>query len=344
MRLLRISENRMLRKGVAVACGMVGGVSLPAQAGPMDFALERLVEDESCRTLAGEMTDQVCRGDQAAFTRLVNQYALALAPSAMLPAQTTGYGGIEISLEAVWTQVHSQSEALRKGTRGQSGGIAGENESPDSLLQLYSVRVRKGFGLGVELLTQFGGLAQTGMLTGGLDLRWAIWEGMRVGWSEYLPDLAWAASLRTMTGSTQMQMTVASTQLVASRPFSVARTGELTPWLGYQFLWMFGQSSSIDWTPGTDAHQSCVQGVGAEGCTPQVSADLHNYQSFDLVTLQRQRLFAGVQYQYEFVIVGAQLAVDTLSPEQAQTDERNRAALQGEPRQAAFSLQVGTRF
>lgn len=330
----------------------------------MDFALERLVRDPSCRTPTGEFTGELCRADDAAFKRLVNQFGGAIAPTAMYPARTTGYGGFEISLEGAYTTVNSEADYMRRGTRGASdpetGQAATENDSPASLLQVYSLRIRKGFGFGLETGLQFGVIPKTSLISGGLDLRVAILEGFREGPMGYVPDLAAAGSVRTITGTAQMQLTVASVNGVLSKPIVVGQSGEITPWVGYQYMWIFGDSGVIDFTPTTDALQACnyvgpdQPGVddptgtpdrgGEPLCDGGTSDDFNNNQVFRSARIQRQRLFFGLNYRYEILTIGGQVMFDLVPPSEINAGPDQPNAFEDDPTQVTVALQVGTTF
>ncbi len=335
----------------------------------MDFALERLVEDPSCRTSAGAAEFDAdgnlvrCQSDDAAFKRLVNQYGMAIAPSLAYPADTVGYGGFEIALEGVYTSINSDADYFRRGTRGPidpvTGAAASENNSVPSLLQLYSLRVRKGFGYGLETGLAFGYLTSTSLIAGGLDVRWAVWEGFRSGIPGFLPDLAAMGSVRTITGTPQLQLTVASVGGVISKPITIAQTGVLTPWAGYQYMWIFGDSGVVDFTPATDALDACgYQGPNQPGfsegedehdgsplCSSGGTAeDLNNNQVFDKARLERQRLLVGLKYHYEYLTVGGQAMVEIISPAESQSSEADAEILEGEPAQFGLALQIGARF
>ena len=199
---------------------------------------KRLVENPECRTSSGAATNTRCIPDNDAFRRLINQYGAAIAPTGMSPAKTTGYGGFEILAEGAFTSMASDADYMKKGTRGGVGASSGQatlvNEQPANFLQLYSLRVRKGFGFGIETSLQFGFLPKTSMIAGGADLKIALLEGFRDGVPGFLPDLAAAGGVRTVTGSPQLQLTVADARGVASKPITIAQSGTLTPWIGYQ--------------------------------------------------------------------------------------------------------------
>lgn len=337
-----------------------------ARAGSMDPALERLVENPGCRTDAGAIdpAGAPCSPDQAAFTRLVNQFGSAFAPAGLHPARTTGLAGFQISVEGAFTKIDSDRDYWKLGTRGPSDGhlnaASVRNGDPAALLQLYSLRLRKGFGGGFELAGQFGFMPQTSFLSGGVDVRWALLEGFRTGVMGYVPDLSVGGGVRTTTGSPQMQITVAAAEARLSKPFAVAGEGVLTPWLGFQYLWIVGTSGLVDATPATNAAQYCnQQGVNQPGnpaapdgaprdgqpvCAGGSSLDFANNVSFETVHLRRPRLLAGASHQYELVVFSGQLLFDLVSPASAQSSGPERTALAGESRQWGFALDAGLRF
>jgi hypothetical protein len=341
-------------------------VSTPAWADSMDVALERLVTNPACHTTeGGAVTDgsgQItrCVPDHDAFKRLVNQYGMAIAPTAMYPARTTGYGGFEIAIEGTYSSMNSGADYLRLGTRGPVDpvtGAASENNAVPSLMQLYSLRIRKGFGFGLETGLSFGYLTQTSIISGGLDLRLAILEGFRKGPLGALPDFAVAGGVRTITGSTAMQLTTTTVSGVLSKPITIAQSGVLTPWAGYQYLWLFGDSGIIDLTPATDALAACgyvgpnqpgfSSGVPQDGtplCSSGDADDFNNNVVFAPARLERQRLFVGVNYRYEMLTVGAQVLLEVVDPAQSQDSADDAEVLANEPKSVAFALQVGAFF
>jgi hypothetical protein len=236
---------------------------------------------------------------------------------------------------------------------------ATENTSAPSVLQLYSLRIRKGFGYGFETGLSFGYLTQTSIISGGLDVRWALLEGFRRGAMAYVPEIALMGSARTITGSSQVQLTVAGVGGVLSKPITIAQTGVLTPFAGYQYLWLFGDSHAIDFTPATDALADCgYQGPNqpgfSDGSTPQDGGplcgpggtldDINNSQVFDPARLVRQRLLLGLNYRYEYLVVGAQAMIEAVPPAKSQTSPENSQVLSGESSQFGFAVQVGAQF
>ena len=344
----------------------------------MDLSLERLVANpESCLSRDGsgrfEPTGVVtCRPDNLAFKRLVNQLGFALAPNAMPAVRSTGSAGFHFGLEATYTSLSSEADYWRRGTQGASSPAtsraAAANQSPSSVLQQYALRVSKGFGFGLEMAGSLGFVPQTSLWNGGADVRLAVLEGFRRGILGKIPDFSLGGGVRTVTGTPELQLTTIGVGAQFSKPVTIADSSVLTPWLGYQYLWIFGDSGLVDLTPGTNALGACgyagqnVPGnpdpkrraTDADGSVSQVydgqpicrsgsAGDFGNNIVFEPVRVHRQRLLLGVNYRYERLLGGAQLITDLLSPSDANSGA-NRRALQGEARQWTLALGLGALF
>jgi len=356
------------------AFSLLFSASLAAQAEPMDLAIERLVSNaSSCLSADGSgrfqpTSDMNCRPDNLAFKRLVSQLGFALAPSAMHSARTTGYGGFHLSLEAAYTTISSDADYWKRGTQGpadpSTNQPATSNPSPSSLLQQYSLKMRKGFGFGLELTGVVGFLPKTSIINGGADVRMAVLEGFRTGVLGILPDVAVGSGVRTITGTPELQLTTVGVDVQISKPLAIQDSSVLTPWIGYQYLWVFGDSGLVDLTPGTNALGACgyagqnqpgtpdpsklpmtTMGVydGQQICKGGSARDFNNNVVFNNVRVNRQRLLFGMNYRYEMVMAGAQVITDLLSPSDA-NNGANKADLKGEARQWTVVLELGAVF
>jgi hypothetical protein len=336
----------------------------------MDPALGRLVLDNGCRLGNGEIPADAgtgyepCQPDNMAFRRLVNQYGFAFAPTAMHSARTTGFGGIHLSLEASYTSIDSDKDYWRKGTRGSSDSLTGQNTSPSGLLQLYSMKIRKSFGFGFEATGVVGVMPQTSLWSYGADLRLSVLEGFRTGIPGYVPDVAIGGGVRTITGTSELQLTVSSLDVQISKPIPIESAVVVTPYVGYQLLWIFGDSNVIDFTPKTDPFALCnyagvnAPGQGAPNSIPTGGAeytgqpqcpngkvwDFNNNRVFDPARLRRQRLILGANVRYEAVMFGAQLITDFIPPADAQSDNASKLAMSAEKRQYTGAFELGVMF
>jgi hypothetical protein len=350
-------------------------IGMPAQAAPMDPAIERLVTNaSSCRTQGGEIAPIApgtgasyvpCQPDNAAFTRLINQYGFAFAPTAMHSARTTGFGGIHISLEAAYTKIDSSRDYWRRGTQGEGDPVTGqpnyENSSPVGMLQLYSVKLRKSFGFGFEITGSAGTMPKTSLWSTGADVRLSLLEGFRKSIPGFIPDLAVGGGVRTISGTPELQLTISSLDVQISKPIPIAHAVTLTPWLGYQYLWIFGDSNVVDFTPATDPFAYCGyagtysppyqqdprgQYSGQPICNNTAGGvwDFNNNRTFDPVRLHRQRLLIGSSVRYETFMFGVQFITDLVKPASTQGSQVAKDALQGENRQWTGVLEIGAMF
>jgi hypothetical protein len=343
-----------------------------ASAEPLDPALERLVTNPSCHpngqwddSPRPDGTSVACSKDETSFKRLMSQYAFAFAPSAMHSARTTGYGGFHLSLEANYTSISSDKDYWKNGTQGaldpSNGSSSTSNGSVPSFLQLYSLQFRKGFGFGLEVTGIVGFMPKTSIISGGADIRLSLLEGFRTGIGGILPDVAVGGGVRTITGTPQFQLTVASLDAQISKPLPIQDSQVLTPYVGYQYVWIFGDSGLVDLTPGTDALRYCnyagqnVPGnadpdpskprdSGQPVCKGGSALDFNNNVVFKPARLERHRLIFGLNYRYEMVMLGGQLLVDAVPPADAQNDDDDKAALKDEDRQYTLGLQLGAMF
>jgi hypothetical protein len=330
----------------AVALLGVTAASRPAAADTMDPALARLVSTTGCRT-GGVYNPKSgytpCGTDDAAFAKLVAQYGAAIAPSAMHSARTTGYGGFELGIEGDFTSIDNNSGGTcqangtgcnywQKGTQGPQDPTSKKfsviNAQPPGVLQLYSLKIKKGLPFGFELSGNFGYLSQSSIYTLGADVRWSLFEGFRTGIPAIFPELAVGGSVRTITGTDQLQLTVAAADGELSKPIPIAGSVVLTPWIGYQFLRIFGDSGLIDLTPNTDAVNHCgYRGQnnpatpdptkpnvfdGQPVCKSGTSADFNNTVVFNPARLNRHRLFGGLQLRVQMIKIGGQFSYDVV--------------------------------
>jgi len=399
--------------GLGAAVGLLLTPALASASESLNPALSRLVLDHRCntqdvgdgtyqgyvsgtRTHVGEFNDSpgqraqylavtgrdTCAPDNVAFKRLINQWGFALAPTAMHTARTTGFGGFHFTFEGVYTTIDNGADYWKLGSQGprdpSSDKASVINSSPPGIIQQYSLRIRKSFGFGLEVATTVGFVPSSTIFTGGADVRWSLLEGFRTGFLGILPDVAVGSGVRTITGTPEFQLTTVGLDAQISKPLALASQSVLTPWVGYQYLWIFGDSGLIDMTPATDPVGYCQsQGPnvpGTPGASPSAYSgqpvcaggqptDFNNNVVFNRARLERQRMMFGLDYRYEVFSIGAEFITDVVDPADAQTgsgttsvlvrdangkahyeDQTDSQILKGVPRQWSFVLELGAMF
>jgi hypothetical protein len=209
-----------------------------------------------------------------------------------------------------------------------------------------------------------GFMPQTSILSGGADVRMSLLEGFRTGFAGILPDVAVGGGVRTITGTPEFQLTIASLDVQISKPLPIADSSIITPWVGYQYVWIFADSGLIDLTPATDAVQYCnYSGKNVPGnadtaktvngnqvydgqpvCNGGSPLDFNNNAVFNKARIQRQRLIFGLNYRYEMVMFGGEFITDIVNPGDTQSKADMKAALKNEKRQWTIALELGTMF
>ncbi len=305
-----------------------------------------------------------CKADHVAFANMVSELGFAIAPTAFHPARTTGIGGFALTFEASYTKINADAfskatdgtmtQYWHKGTQGSvdpnTKQFSTANNGPDSLLQVYSLKARKGLPFGFELAGALGTLANTSMWVTGADIRWSLMEGFRTGGLGVLPDVAVGSGVRTLMGTSKFHLTTVGIDAQVSKPITLADSSILTPYVGYQRLIIFGDSVVVDTTPNVDPLKQCgYQGpdpnTGEPRCTNKLNndpkfnndGDFNNNITFNKVRTHRHRGIFGVNYRYEVLYLASQFLIDLTPP----SDENPGLS---DSRQWTFSLEAGVFF
>jgi hypothetical protein len=317
-----------------------------------------------------------CLPNNVAWANLMSELGYAIAPSAFHPARTTGFGGFALSLEASFAHINANAidstgtQYWHKGTQGAIDPSTHQfsivDNNPDSILQIYTLKARKGLGFGFEVTGALGYLANTSLWVGGADVHWAVLEGYRTGLLGYLPDIAVGGGVRTLGGSPKFFLTTVGIDAEVSKPFPLADSAILTPYIGAQRLFLFADSTVVSLTPNVDPLQQCgYQGAnvpdnpkgsppydgqpvcsntlnvpGGGGRTVPNNGDFNNQVTFARLRAHRWRGIAGVAYRYEVLWLAGQFATDLEDP----SGENNSSAGVSGAKQWTFSLEAGVFF
>jgi hypothetical protein len=353
-------------------------VPAAARAGSMDPAIDRLVlqpsglgNGQSCQSIAanpasapgGAPNNFSCQPDNIAFANLISELGFAMSPNAFHPARTTGFGGFALTVEASYTKINADASSTaidgtkvqywHLGTRGPTNPATNSfesiNDNPDSILQVYAVKARKGLPLGFEITGVLGYLANTSLWMIGADVRWAPFEGFRTGPGGVLPDISVGGGVRTVMGTDEFTLTTVGMDAELSKPIPIADTFTLTPYVGFQRLWVLGDSSVINSAPNVDPIAQCGYTgpnptTGQPMCNNKLpngaanNSDFNNLFVFNKVRTDRNRAIIGLAFRYEMLHIAAQFLFDLTDP-----TADNQAFLNA-TRQWTTSIEAGVFF
>lgn len=373
-RVSRLLATTALSLGAAAA---VGAFERNANANPMDIAPERLVTCDRTSAIecggvrlnaAGTGYDSnYFKADNDAWAKLMSQYAMAMAPLAMHPARTTGYGGFELSLFGSMTTISKNEKFIEQGTEGpitDGNKFSSKNTSPDGVLQIYGVTGRKGLPYGFELQGTVGYMANTEMTVLGGGIRLAPFEGFRK-----IFDISAGGYVHTMTGTNKVKITVPAFDVQVSRQFVIANQVIFQPYVGWQMVWLNVDSGVIDTTPNKDGLGNCharpattdertkgdtgefhCQDPASIGAPPTpgvdpatAKLDLNNNVVFrNMRTWRRQRAMLGLAWRWENLsIVLPHVMMELTNPEDGTPDDAAKKRITGLDKQWTFGATVG---
>ncbi|HEY8079479.1 MAG TPA: hypothetical protein VIF62_35355 [Labilithrix sp.] len=309
---------------------------------PPGQTCQSIAANPSIATSAGlKPQDLNCRPDNVAFANMISDLGFAIAPTSFYPARTTGVGGFVLSIEANYTRINADrhtdqgTQYWHLGTRGaqdsSSKVFSIVNNSPDSILQIYALKARKGLPLGFEIAGSLGYIANSPLWVGGGDVRWSVLEGFRTGALGLFPDVSVGAGVRTLMGTSKFYLTTVGIDAKVSKPIPIADSAVLTPVFGYQRVIILGDSNVVDSTPNVDPLQQCGfagndPNTGAPICKNKLAngadnnGDFGNNFTFNKVRVHRHRGIVGLFYKYELVWLGSQIAFDLTDPSDEQSN------------------------
>jgi len=191
--------------------------------------------------------------NQGFFKSLATELGLAFAPKFLAPAETLGHLGFDIGIEWSLTGINPDEQYWAGPCGGQSsttgscrvGSYIEDDAKPKPILTTGQVHIRKGLPFSFELGGTATYLLYTEMAAVGIELKWAFNEGFK-----YIPDLAVRGSGTRVFGSKGLDLTLGGFDISLSKGFGVGDTVSLTPYAGYNFLYMRAASYVLDATPG----------------------------------------------------------------------------------------------
>jgi hypothetical protein len=169
------------------------------------------------------------------FENLVTDMGQVIAPKIGSPAETLGEAGFALNFQTSLIFIPHEEEHWK---------IAVEDRDPNSSLFMGNLQVRKGLPFSFEVAGNFGYIFNSDMFTLGADLKWALNEGFY-----YFPDLAIRGSVNTLLGSPDLNLITAGGDMSLSKSFGISGVMSITPYVGYQMLFIVGSSRLLNGYP-----------------------------------------------------------------------------------------------
>jgi hypothetical protein len=274
-----------------------------ALANPMDITLSRFIQEDYRGGNCGEgtATSPWCGDvlDVDAFRNISRELGFAMSPFILSPPETLGYAGFYTGLAGQVTIIHSDEEYWEIGT---------EEMKPQSALFLTAVQARKGLPASFELGTTLGYMASTEQVVLGLDIKFSVFEGFRKKVGGGFPDMAIRAGVNQLIGEDELNLTTVGLDAAISWPITIMQQSTLTPFAGYQHIWIIADSEVVDGTPDRNFVTECGDPL-LNDCGSGDVTDSNNMLDFPRMTIQMSRLMFGMRFIYEYFALTVQYSV-----------------------------------
>jgi hypothetical protein len=182
------------------------------------------------------------------YQNLTSELVFAVAPRPLAPAETLGVSGFEFSIATTTADINELADYWQ----GQPGMPVFEGVLPQhgsrgipTSFWVPTVHLRKGLPMSTEVGLNASYLAWSEMAMLGLDMKIALHES----YFRWVPAVSLRGAAARLFGSSDLDVVTIETDLLASLPFGVGGMVQLTPYLGFGFLWAHVNSEVLDETP-----------------------------------------------------------------------------------------------
>jgi len=229
-----------------------------------------------------------CHANMADYERFLAEYFFALSPKLMSPADTLGYSGFYMGLEATtvgvpdWNADSVQEDPWYYGT-------GPDNDKPKAMF-VPAIHVRKGLPWSFEIGGSINYLAESEVVGIGGEVKWSLFEGYLHKFRGALPNLAARGSVVRIIGTTDLDVTIVGVDGSISRPFGIGGQITLTPYGGFQYIWTCIRTEPITYR---DANDEFHPMDGQFWDTTMLSGP----------NLGRMKVFLGLRLKYELLAI-----------------------------------------
>ena len=218
---------------------------------------------------------------------LSSQLGVVLAPHMLTPADTLGFGGFQFTVDYATTTIDPNAAYWRAREGSPDPAGAGGVAHGPAALNTVGFFVRKGMWFPVPAF-EFGGgavhLVDSNIWTGQLYAKLALHEGYH---QLPIPSLSVRGAVSRMMTQRELDLTVASIDVLVSKHFGIGGTWRFDPFVGFDLLLIIPRSEVIDPTPQVDSLE-----VGNEADSQK------SFVFKNQANIYRNRFVVGAKLQY----------------------------------------------
>jgi hypothetical protein len=169
----------------------------------------------------------------ANFRVFARKFAAGMTSVNLAPPETLGHSGFAFALEMSVVDFGKGGAAMPT-----EGAFAGPMLIP-------TVHIRKGLPWSFEIGARAGWIEKSRMGVATLELKWAVNEGFA-----YLPDIAIRGNITKLINTRDFDVTSGGVDLGVGKQFALGGMVTLTPYVGWNLLFVGASTGTIDFNPG----------------------------------------------------------------------------------------------
>jgi len=250
----------MKKPGRIVALALsLGGWT--AQASPHDFKIYQLGNPNVGGANYNPSAD-------ANFRAFAKELGAALTSVNLMPPSTLGYDGFAVNAEL--SILNLQTDRFAFPTEGPFSGP----------LLIPSLHVRKGLPFSFEVGARTAWIPNSNLAVATVELKWAINEGFT-----HYPDIGLRGHFTRLFNGRDFDLFTTGVDLGVGRRFAIAGMITLTPYLGWNLVWVGATSKLVDFDPGRsypDSVSSPTAQLQDTGVFQEVRATANSHNRFYL--------------------------------------------------------------
>lgn len=259
-----------------------------AQAGKYDLDLTGL----------GEVQGTSVSQDNVQFRSLASEVGVLMAPKPVDPADSLGLSAFAIGADVSVNTISNDADYWSNTVNSTNVGGAA--------VPTLQIMGRKGLWPGVEVGAGATKLFDSRMWALNGYGKIAIHEGFH---HLPIPSIALRGQFGQLLGSKDLKLQTGSIGVSVSHVFGVGSTFNITPYLGYEALFISARSGVLDATPGTDEYPDgyedpdpCTTDPGDGSGLPECLKNEFVFKKQDVIV--RHRPYLGVRFIFSVLRFG----------------------------------------
>jgi len=224
----------------------------------------------------------------ASFRSVARELGMALNSQNLMPPETLGHSGFSVNAEFSWVVLPTDSQVPTEKTI-------------EGALLIPSVHIRKGLPFSTEMGARIAWIERSRMFAATGEVKYALNEGFK-----YIPDLGIRLHLSRLLNARELNLTTAGADLGLGKQFSIGGMVTLTPYVGWNLVWVSAKSGQIDFRPERTQEEALAS------TTSQLN-ETNVFEELAWAENMQNRFYGGLRFIGGIVQLGAEFSASNLA-------------------------------